>query len=188
MTSGLVRAQARTKSQHLSSETVLGMQESERPSKDVDGLPAGPGAYVIALSLSRPRVMGVGRLGEVAFRTGEYLYVGSAFGPGGLRARLGRHLRGGARPHWHIDALRAVAEVRGFWYTLTAEPLECRWSHALAGLPQSSLPVPRFGASDCRAGCTAHLVALPRGAELAGVAAALQAVTESTVVAVITER
>ncbi|MCZ7574838.1 MAG: GIY-YIG nuclease family protein [Ardenticatenaceae bacterium] len=149
-----------------------------------DGLPVATGAYVVGIHLPHLRVIRVGKLGEIAFPPGEYLYVGSAFGPGGLRARLGRHLRGGGRPHWHIDALRAVAPVRGFWYTVTTELLECRWSQLLAGLPQATIPAPRFGASDCRAGCLAHLVALPAGADLSAVQAKLVTVAGASVVAV----
>jgi Uri superfamily endonuclease len=41
------------------------------------------------------------------------------------------------------------------------EKFECRWSQALAGVKEIHIPLPGFGASDCRSGCTAHLVALP---------------------------
>ncbi len=35
------------------------------------------------------------------------------------------------------------------------------WSQALVRLPGSSVPLPGFGASDCRLGCLSHLVAFP---------------------------
>ncbi len=87
-------------------------------------------------------------------------------GTGGLRARLGRHLRGEGKSHWHIDTLRRVARVQDIcylaapWITV-GQRLECLWSQALASLPGATVPVPGFGASDCRLGCPAHLVALP---------------------------
>jgi len=37
---------------------------------------------------------------------GYYIYIGSAFGPGGVRARMLRHLRADKPKHWHIDYLR----------------------------------------------------------------------------------
>ena len=37
---------------------------------------------------------------------GLYAYVGSAWGPGGLVARVGRHMRGRfKKPKWHVDWL-----------------------------------------------------------------------------------
>ncbi|MBN1145904.1 MAG: GIY-YIG nuclease family protein [Anaerolineales bacterium] len=130
-------------------------------------LPALAGVYALRLRLAQPKSLEVGRLGHVSLAAGEYVYLGSANGPGGLRARLGRHLRGEAsRPHWHIDYLRPAATVSGFCYLVAAPgaarpaPLECLWSQALLDLPRSSAPLPGFGASDCRSACPAHLVAL----------------------------
>jgi hypothetical protein len=92
-------------------------------SRTVVDIPADPGAYLLHLRLHQPRILRVGRLGEFSFAAGEYLYTGSACGPGGLRARLGRHLRGGGKPHWHIDSLRAAAEVTGYGYSLREKRL-----------------------------------------------------------------
>jgi len=49
----------------------------------------------------------VSSLGTLIFDPGLYLYVGSARGPGGLRARVGRHLRRDKSKKWHIDYLTA---------------------------------------------------------------------------------
>jgi Uri superfamily endonuclease len=132
-----------------------------------DEIPAEPGAYALLLRLAEPRRVLIGRLGEYLFEPGEYVYLGSACGPGGLRGRLGRHLGPPpARPHWHIDYLRQVAEVSGVYWTTCAahlesatKPIECLWSQALAALPGTYIPVTGFGAGDCTAGCAAHLVA-----------------------------
>lgn len=75
--------------------------------------------------------------------------------------------------HWHIDYLRAVAEVQALGYLVgsseaqSAQRLECQWSQAIASLPESTVPVPGFGASDCRSCCPAHLLATqkPEAAE-----------------------
>jgi Uri superfamily endonuclease len=52
--------------------------------------------------------LSVGRLGEFDLVPGFYAYVGSAFGLGGLRARIGHHPESTAEPHWHIDYLLKV--------------------------------------------------------------------------------
>jgi Uri superfamily endonuclease len=128
-------------------------------------LPALPGAYILEFWLPQSVELAVGRLGRRRFPAGAAFYLGSARGPGGLKARLGRHLRPGevARPHWHIDTLHGIAQRRAVAYLVQpgaapGPPLECRWSHRLAELPGALLPLPGFGASDCRAGCPAHLV------------------------------
>ncbi len=132
-------------------------------------LPAARGAYVLHLYVSRPRPLIIGRLGQYRLPVGHYFYAGSAQGAGGLRARLGRHLFGADTLHWHIDYLRTVSEAQAVLYTVTDDVLECEWSQALAQFPRAFIPVPRFGASDCRSGCAAHLVAFPRRVDSAGV-------------------
>ncbi|MBN1485194.1 MAG: GIY-YIG nuclease family protein [Chloroflexia bacterium] len=121
-------------------------------------LPAQPGTYVLVLHLPRPHTIAVGRLGEITFAEGYYLYVGSARGPGGLRARLRRHLRREKRLHWHVDYLRRWARPVEIYFAVGDGPGECHWRGLLqeSGL---SLPVPGFGASDCR--CPSHLLYSP---------------------------
>jgi Uri superfamily endonuclease len=136
---------------------------------DFYDLPAARGSYVLHLCVSHPRLLIVGRRGPHSLPAGHYFYAGSAHGAGGLRARLGRHLRGDGAVHWHIDYVRAVAEVQTAFYTVTDDALECAWSQALAQLPRAFIPVLHFGSTDCRSGCAAHLVAFPRRADCAGV-------------------
>lgn len=135
--------------------------------------PSMAGTYALCLRLTEQRSITVGSLGPVAFASGVYVYVGSAFGPGGLRARLRRHLRGSDTRHWHIDYLRAVARPCGVWYTTGERRLECVWSQALAEVPGMHVPVAGFGASDCEAGCEAHLVAVPAVVPLAEISKVL---------------
>lgn len=125
---------------------------------DMQILPAFHDIYVLHLFLSRPQALVIGRLGQHHLSAGHYFHVGSAGGAGGLRSRIGRHLRGNGKRYWHIDTLRAAAEVRELLYTVTDTPLECTWSQALARLPEAFIPIPHFGAGDCRSGCAAHLI------------------------------
>ena len=139
------------------------------------------GSYVLVLELKRLRVLTIGRLGEVTLPAGVYAYTGSAFGSGGLRSRLGRHLRGDGAKHWHIDYVRAVAKVQNCFYTVSDTRLECAWSQALAALPGATIPVPGFGSSDCRSGCGAHLIGLP---QYTNVRRVLEAVAPSIVASI----
>ncbi len=132
----------------------------------MDELPIQPGTYALILELSAPQDLQIGRLGRFHFPAGVYVYLGSARGPGGIRARLGRHLRGGTKTRWHIDYLRASARVAGYGFQVqdasqkTAIHLECQWSQEMVKLPSAVTLVKKFGASDCDSGCQAHLVFL----------------------------
>lgn len=129
-------------------------------------IPGRAGIYALGLNLAQSQSILVGGLGEIFFPAGDYIYIGSAQGPGGLRARLGRHLRGDGRTHWHIDYLRPITTVLGYCFVVTREHLECTWSQALMTSPQASIPAPRFGSSDCKSKgseCASHLVLFQRG-------------------------
>ncbi len=115
------------------------------------------GTYALLLRLDAPQAVIVGALGALAFPQGWYLYLGSARGPGGLQARLARHRRqGNKRFHWHIDYLRAVAQLTQVWTYTSQARRECEWATSAAALPGATITAPRFGASDCR--CPAHLL------------------------------
>ena len=139
-------------------------------------LPAEMGSYALILGLESPRRIRVGALGDYDFMAGEYVYLGSAHGPGGLRARVGRHLRVEKPYHWHIDYLLDFAGLVGLCWAVSPTRLECNWSQALSRLPEASIPIRGFGASDCRARggtCRAHLLAFPGEVSPAGLCAAI---------------
>lgn len=115
------------------------------------------GSYLLILRVETPAACVIGRLGEVRLESGDYIYSGSALQSGGLRARLLRHARPLTRRHWHVDHLRTIATVMGAWYRADGQRHEHAWAHALAA--RCPVPVPRFGASDCR--CPAHLFRAP---------------------------
>lgn len=141
--------------------------------QNIEALPRAAGNYAIFISIPKPVRIIIGALGTANFPAGLYVYSGSASGPGGIRARLGRHLRGDSKTHWHIDYVRPHCQVRGWCYALTGKHeagiaqhrLECLWSQTLANSPAASIPVARFGASDCSTACPAHLVAFPPDAD-----------------------
>jgi len=71
----------------------------------LDELSGRKGTYILILELAVPCKMVVGGLGVISFQTGHYAYVGSARGPGGLGARLRRHMSLTKKKRWHIDFL-----------------------------------------------------------------------------------
>jgi Uri superfamily endonuclease len=119
----------------------------------------GPGTYVLILFLKQHRSIAVGKLGKIGFPPGYYAYVGSAFGPGGLAARLKHHLFSDARPHWHIDYLRRQAKTEQLWLTEFNQPLEHSWASVLEQFSNSAQAFRGFGCSDCK--CPSHIFYFP---------------------------
>jgi len=113
------------------------------------------GTYALILKLDQERTVSVGRLNSTDFPAGFYIYIGSAFGHGGLRSRLGRHITRRKRSRWHIDYLRRFAELVEIWYTLHPEKAECFWAEVIRQSRHTRIPCAGFGASDCR--CRSHL-------------------------------
>jgi Uri superfamily endonuclease len=121
-------------------------------------IPRSKGTYALIMRLQAERLIQVGKLGLFVFPAGYYLYIGSAFGPGGLAARLKHHLAtdfSTKSRHWHIDYLRRWAPVTAVWLGEHSTPREHDWAQQAGRLAGTSCPAPRFGASDCR--CHAHL-------------------------------
>jgi Uri superfamily endonuclease len=116
---------------------------------------AQPGTYALVLSSSVRALIRVGKLGSLRLQPGFYVYVGSAHSPGGLHARLAHHLEPTARPHWHIDYLRAHTNPEQVWFCYERIPWECRWADCLSLQRGASVPLAGFGSSDCT--CKSHL-------------------------------
>ena len=125
----------------------------------VNGLPAGKGSYLVWFRVAEPLEFDCGALGTRRLDTGWTGYAGSAFGAGGLAARLRRHLGSGGRRHWHIDYLRSHIAITEFWFSHDPQRREHLWAEVAAELPGAQRPVRGFGSSDCS--CESHLVHLP---------------------------
>lgn len=118
------------------------------------------GTYVLVLEVREPARIKVGRLGELDITPGWYTYIGSAFGPGGVAARCNHHSRISQRPHWHIDYLRSVCELREIWFSYDSARREHTWSNLVGKGRGATQPFPGFGASDCD--CRSHLFRFPK--------------------------
>ncbi|MCF8479763.1 MAG: GIY-YIG nuclease family protein [Rhodospirillum sp.] len=135
-----------------------GLSEDElalRWHRRAETLPGDKGAYIllIRLAVSVPAPPSLGPGGSL--RRGLYLYCGSARGPGGIRARVGRHMRAEKGIRWHVDHLTTrAASVRALVFPGGEE---CALLARVLGMEGVSVPLPGLGASDC-ATCPAHLL------------------------------
>ena len=117
-------------------------------------IPAAPGTYLLAFQSDSSGSIQVGRKGRCELVPGYYFYIGSAFGPGGLRARLKHHYNISQRPHWHLDYLRPHLTLEKIWYSLDLQRYEHAWAKNMIYTMQLEIPMPGFGASDCH--CDSH--------------------------------
>ena len=128
----------------------------------------GPSTYALILFCPRGKLVQIGKLGPRKLRRGFYVYVGSALGPGGVRARVAHHAKVAPRPRWHIDYLRLHARLDRVWYSLGEIRREHRWARVIRALEGASVPIAGFGSSDCR--CAAHLFFFAARPSLGGLA------------------
>ncbi len=118
-------------------------------------LPAEPGVYLLLLHLPDGLVLPGGRHAGARLPAGWTLYAGSAKGPGGLRARVSRHLRRDKPKRWHADWI--TPEARAAFAMCFTDRGECDIVAALSSSGGFDFPVPGLGSSDCRA-CVSHVL------------------------------
>ncbi len=105
-------------------------------------------SYILIVRVRKDFVTTVGSLGEVNFKKGYYMYVGSA--RTGI-SRICRHFRKEKKLRWHIDYLttsRFAEPVCAYLF----DREECYLSKMLS---EEYAGVKGFGCSDCR--CHTHL-------------------------------
>ena len=124
------------------------------PTRNKTQMDSRPGTYALLLQSNTNTAAQIGRWGELDICQGYYVYVGSAFGPGGVLARVSRHCRDTKSKHWHIDYLRDFTSLTSVWYSHSPTRLEHTWARAMAKMRQMT-PIQGFGCSDCR--CETHL-------------------------------
>jgi sugar fermentation stimulation protein A len=126
-------------------------RELEIPWKLVGEEARDRGCYIVILKMKKNRKLPVGERGEIQFKKGYYLYVGSA--RKNLAQRINRHRRLRKKLFWHIDYLREQADFITALPIRTQDQLECEIANALRGI--SDWSIDGFGASDCS--CRTHL-------------------------------
>lgn len=113
-----------------------------------------PGTYALILECAVRAGLRVGRRLRMDTEPGYYIYVGSAFGPGGVKARVSRHFRREKAKRWHIDFLREFVTFREVWYSHAPEHLEHEWARIFQDMA-GYCSVEGFGCTDCK--CRSHL-------------------------------
>ncbi|MEO0232182.1 MAG: DNA/RNA nuclease SfsA [candidate division WOR-3 bacterium] len=109
------------------------------------------GSYIIYGELKRSISLKIGGLGEIFFKKGHYLYIGSSMNS--LSSRIKRHLRKKKKLRWHIDYLIHYLENIKPIPIRASEFLECSISKEIEKISDGFIK--NFGSSDCR--CKSHL-------------------------------
>jgi|TARA_B100001079_G_C16409017_1_gene515255 Uri superfamily endonuclease len=132
------------------------LKNQEKAQKTIFELfPDSKGTYALLLSNRNPQKITIGKRGTTLFPPGCLIYIGSAFGPGGLKGRISHHLRIQKHPHWHLDYLRQSIPLSQIWYSENKLVLEHHWASIMSHWDGISIPMKKFGASDCK--CSTHL-------------------------------
>lgn len=119
-----------------------------------DTIPAAGGAYVLLIRLDRPLPIEIKAFAGSVLPRGLYAYCGSAYGPGGLHARIARHMRPHKALRWHVDRLTAAGRIEDVAIRIGGR--ECDLVEELMA-KRGRVVLPGFGSSDCRR-CAAHLL------------------------------
>ncbi len=121
------------------------------------GLEGKKGAYVLLVLLDKALPVGAGRQKTGHLSPGIHAYVGSAYGPGGLAARIRRHFRADKKVHWHID--RLTLEASGLAAFIVEHGDECQLARALLETGCAEVTLEGFGSTDCLT-CSSHLMTI----------------------------
>ncbi|NHK29998.1 MAG: GIY-YIG nuclease family protein [Asgard group archaeon] len=119
------------------------------------------GTYILFFSNNLDAKIIVGSLGELFLEKGFYLYVGSAFGPGGLKKRIQRHLNPNKKIFWHIDYLSKnkqfiLINIIEIFSSIKEECLIVNFLLENIFSKDEIKSIKNFGSSDCK--CKSHLL------------------------------
>ena len=108
------------------------------------------GCYLLIIELKSAQRIQVGKLGNLFFEKGIYVYVGS--GMNSLEKRIDRHLNKNKKFYWHIDYLLEKAQILEVYFKENTIKEECKIAKFLNEKLEN---ISGFGCSDCR--CDSHL-------------------------------
>ncbi len=132
---------------------------------DMERLPRVGGAYLLFFDIRQPLKVALRNRQPTVLSPGQYIYAGSANGPGGLGARVARHLEGTGKLHWHIDHVTGPNPPQCAF--LIPDAAECSLVQGIRDEMAAIVPMPGFGASDCSS-CESHFLLLPRNGRVPG--------------------
>jgi Uri superfamily endonuclease len=110
------------------------------------------GSYCLIIRLEPESGVRIGKLGEINFKSGYYVYVGSALNS--LRGRIKRHMQNDKKLFWHVDYLlnQKDAEIVEIIFSVSDMKWECKIASHIA---KNAVSINNFGCSDCK--CGSHL-------------------------------
>ncbi len=117
------------------------------------------GTYLLFLSIQQGIHLQIGALGLIHFESGNFIYIGSAMGPGGLMKRISRHLKQVKKIFWHIDYLlnHDYVKIKAYGKIYSSKKMECNLAQKIKELFNNRFSnVKNFGSSDCN--CESHLL------------------------------
>jgi len=110
------------------------------------------GIYMVIVKLEGNKTIATGKLKYSEYKSGYYIYAGSA--KTNLSKRIKRHRNTKKKTfHWHIDYLTANADEVKTFGIYTDKFTECDIAEGLGRIRGSEIP--NFGSSDCN--CSSHL-------------------------------
>ncbi len=116
-------------------------------------IPSLPGYYLLIFRIHRKITINTRGNKVFSLNPGVYVYIGSAYGPGGLRSRITRHLRRDKKLFWHVDYLSTNNFVKliGFVVIIVTSRKSIDLESLLSKEMQKYLePIVGFGCSDKR--------------------------------------
>ena len=112
------------------------------------------GTYCLIINVKKDVKIKIGKvLGEIEFKKGCYLYVGSAMNS--LEKRVQRHLSKDKKKHWYIDylLLNDSSNIENVIVNISDKKVECELAEMIS---ENEKTIPRFGCSDCN--CQSHMI------------------------------
>jgi sugar fermentation stimulation protein A len=110
------------------------------------------GIYMVVVKLEENKTIKTGKLKYSEYKSGYYVYAGSA--KSHLSKRIKRHRNTKKKTfHWHIDYLTAAAQEIKTFAIYTDRFYECDIANGLIEI--GGTRIPDFGSSDCN--CSSHL-------------------------------
>ncbi len=119
--------------------------------------------YSLLIILEKDEEIEIGKLGKFSFKTGYYVYNGSALG--GL-GRIKYHLKSNKIKRWHIDYLLEKTKIIKIIMAEVKENNEHKISMKMSNQTNAQNPVIGFGSSDCNKKCKSHLLYFNRSPNL----------------------
>lgn len=123
------------------------------------------GIYTLIINLPKSTRIKIGKMGSFFFKEGTYLYIGSALGQGSssLEGRIRRHIKIEKKAFWHIDYFLKsnLVRITHVMLATSTTDLECKIAKRIEKNLYVSIPVEKFGSSDCS--CLAHFFKIKDG-------------------------